>query len=106
MNEGKDKLPFIIACGETKNSIHQYLIYIDNNLIPLKLNTTILQALDILYQLYFLLDINYDKNLKNFFIFIQVFVYEIAIPEKKIPTTVNEQINKFKRTIASDDIIY
>lgn len=70
------EFPILIAIGPVKNTILQFVIRIDDQLLPTKTNCTSVDAFDTLFKFYKVFDCEYDWELKTFFNFLQYFVYE------------------------------
>jgi hypothetical protein len=80
MNEytGDPQLPpYIIAVGPKKSAVQQYLIGVDGYVIPLHQNATILDAFDLLFKIYHIFNIKYGGDLKDFFNYVQHYLYGI-----------------------------
>lgn len=91
------KSPFIIGIGDTKNKIHQFMIVLDGNLIPLSTKCNILDAIDYVFKLHFIFEIKYDHNLRLFWVFIQKYIYGMDV--NNLPTTVREIYHKLSALV-------
>lgn len=98
----ENNAPYVVALGSSKNKIDQYFVVLDRNLIPLSPETTILDAVDIVYQLHFIFNIQYDLNLCLFWKFIQYYIY--CMQNIRVPTTVKETFLKLNRLRQSGTI--
>jgi hypothetical protein len=69
--------PYIIAIGPKKPAVQQYLIAVDGYVIPLIPGKGILDAFDLLIQVYHIFNIDYGGDYKDFFNYVQHFLYGI-----------------------------
>lgn len=84
--------PILVAVGPVKNTILQYFIKIEGQLLPTKSNCTPMEAFDYLYKAHVAFDCKYDWELKSFFEFLQYFVCDQK--EGVILTTRQIEISK------------
>lgn len=77
LKNSENKSPYILGVGTSKSSIDQYLVVVDGQLIPLPGNKTFLNAIDFVFKLHFIFNIEYDHNLRLFWKFIQNYIYKI-----------------------------
>ncbi|KAK2840958.1 hypothetical protein Q7C36_012537 [Tachysurus vachellii] len=83
------KKPYLLAVGPQKNSVHQYLIVLDQHAIPCK-STSSLGALDELFKAHFVFGTSYNIMLHNMYTFIQTTVYNIDVGKVKESPRVSE----------------
>jgi hypothetical protein len=92
-----------VALGLGKAVVEQYLIAVDGFVIPLPKDTTILQAFDVLFKIYFVLNISFNSNLRLLFQFVAKYMYKVKSNELfndvgptvlKVHTALNKIINK------------
>ncbi|KAK0157299.1 hypothetical protein PV328_011057 [Microctonus aethiopoides] len=83
--------PRIIAVGPNKQAVNQFYIEIDKTFILLPVND-MLRATDYLFKAQYAFNTEFDADLKNFWIFIQNYIYGISRYIVK-PTTTNVTLN-------------
>ncbi|XP_078027143.1 uncharacterized protein LOC117252242 [Epinephelus lanceolatus] len=72
------KQPYILAVGTTTNSIHEYYIGLDGELLPCKTKSS-LSAFDELFEAHYVFGISYDKALNSMYTFVQTTIYNIDV---------------------------
>ncbi|XP_034551823.1 uncharacterized protein LOC117821555 [Notolabrus celidotus] len=70
--------PYILAVGTSRNSIHDYYIVLDGQLIPCKAKSS-LPAFDELFKAHYVFGISYDQALNNMYTFVQTTIYNIDV---------------------------
>ncbi|XP_055712441.1 uncharacterized protein LOC129807292 [Phlebotomus papatasi] len=88
--------PTIIAQGNTRSDIRKFYVSLDESLIVT--NDTFLDALDIMFKMHFVFDLEYEASLRNFFRYIQNYVFKIKGNE-----TPNTTINKCRMILMSNE---
>lgn len=73
------KPPMIIGVGLSKSSIDNYYIQLDGHLIPNPSSLSFLKVVDAVFQLHFIFNIEFEINLKHFWLFIQKCIYKMEI---------------------------
>lgn len=70
--------PYIICVGDTKRSITQYALKIeDSELIYLSQGISFIEAFDYLVKSYYIYNYLFPENLETFFYYVMNFIYEI-----------------------------
>lgn len=75
--QDKWKQPYILAIG-TRNSIHEYYIILDGELLPRKAKSA-LSAFDELFKVHYVFGISYDQALNAMYTFVQTTIYNSDI---------------------------
>lgn len=70
--------PYILAVGTTRNSIQEYYIAVDGELLPCKARSS-LSAFDELFKAHYVFGISYDQALNSMYTFVQTTIYNIDI---------------------------
>lgn len=70
--------PYILAVGTTRNSIQEYYIAMDGELLPCKARSS-LPAFDELFKAHYVFGISYDQALNTMYTFVQTTIYNIDI---------------------------
>ncbi|XP_066581724.1 LOW QUALITY PROTEIN: uncharacterized protein [Prorops nasuta] len=77
--------PYLLCVsGEVKN----YFVIADNVILSRKKQSDAVSSFDLLFKLYYILNIEYPVLLQNFYNFIDTYVFEISMLKKKIASTV------------------
>lgn len=71
------KQPRLIIVGPNKVAPEQYFLEVDRKLILLSTDDTI-KAIDYLFKAYYVFHLEFDNDLKNFWIFLQHYFYKIT----------------------------
>lgn len=74
----KRRQPYILAVGLTRNSIHEYYIAMDGELLPCKAKSS-LSAFDDLFKAHYVFGISYDQALNSMYTFVQTTIYNIDV---------------------------
>lgn len=69
--------PHLLAVGSAKNTIHDFYIVLDGQLLPCQAKSS-LAAFDELFKAYFVLSVSYPQCLNAMFTFIQTTIYKIG----------------------------
>lgn len=93
------KQPQLIAVGPNKSAIDQYFLAIDTSflLLPVK---DVLGAVDFLFKAYHVFHTEYDKDLQNFWIYLQHYFYKIPSKCTPLIISVNTKIEVAKANSA------
>ena len=97
--------PFLIAVGENYSKIYKYLVYVhqDDGADPILYTfSKLIDAIDVLFKTFFVLNINYPKMGENMWLLIQKFVYKITLPKEKRAQHVLDVIQKLTRADIKD----
>ncbi|MED6243723.1 hypothetical protein ATANTOWER_025784 [Ataeniobius toweri] len=70
--------PYLLAVGMKRNTIHEFFIVLDKQVIPCK-STSSLGAFDELFKAHFVFGTVYNQMLHNMYVFIQTTVYNIDV---------------------------
>lgn len=70
--------PYILALGTARNSIHEYYIALDGELVPCKAKSS-LSAFDELFKAHYVFGISYDAALNGMYTFVQTTIYNIDV---------------------------
>lgn len=75
-----ENAPLIIACGICPNKISSYFVYIDN--VFIKTKNTALDAIDRYLKLHYILNIEFESNLRHMLSFIFFYIFKIGNEDK------------------------
>ncbi|KAJ4948118.1 hypothetical protein JOQ06_019658 [Pogonophryne albipinna] len=70
--------PYIVAVGTTRDSIHDYYIAFDGELLPCKAKSS-LSAFDELFKTHYVFGIKYDQALNGLYTFVQTTIFNIDL---------------------------
>lgn len=74
--------PLLFCVGKQKNKIKRFYVMVDHKAFPCEAQTS-LAAFDELFKAHFVFSINYHESLKNFYMFIQITVFNIDVGSAK-----------------------
>lgn len=89
----KRSQPYLLGTGSRRLPT-QFFVIIDEEAIPCCGDIT--SAVDVLYKLHFVFNIEYATELKAFYAFLDHFVYKVGLPKVVIPARAKELMASIK----------
>lgn len=94
--------PFLIARGANKLALSQFMVVVDNKIIPLSAQFGMKEAFDVLFKVFFIFNIEFSSSLHNFFVFFSKYAY--GLENDKVSARCEEIFLKFKSKIDDKEI--
>ena len=86
--------PYLLCLGTT-GAPSQIFVIVDKEALPCE-NEDITVAVDRLFKLHYVFNLEYASELRSFYSFLECFVYDIAMKNTKIPVRASELMTSIK----------